>query len=124
MAPDDDPLRPMGGDGGLKPVGGHYLKIPLDDEGIALMQELQALFLKRMEERREEGDESPDAQLYWEGSVEPDLSGFSEEKRNEIEARIKEIRTDPEWRGRLKRLLERDRPDLARLMEIDPEDAG
>jgi hypothetical protein len=114
----DDPIRPVGGDGGRRLVSGHLLKVPLDVEGIALMQETQALFLRRRsEERRAEGDSSPEARLYWEGSVEPDLSDLSEEKRKEFEARIEEVRTDPEWRERLKRLLEMDAPDLARLME-------
>jgi hypothetical protein len=120
----DDAIRPVGGDGGRRPVVGYWQKVPLHPEQIALMMELQALFLRRLEERREEGDESPEAQLYWEGSVEPDLSDASDEKRKEIEARIEETRADPEWRARLKRLLEANEPDLARLMEVDPEGEG
>lgn len=83
-------IRPVGGDGGRRPVVGHYQKVPLHPEQIALIKELQALFLQRLEERREEGDEAPEAQLHWEGSVEPELSDVSDEKRKQ--------RMRPTWR--------------------------
>lgn len=114
----DDLLRSLGGDGSRNPVVGHAERFELDAEGIAELEETTALTLKRLAERKEEGDESPEAQLDWEAAIKPDFSGFSDEDRKALEARIEGIRADPEWRARLKRKLERQDPDLARLLEV------
>jgi hypothetical protein len=116
----DDPLLGLGGDGGRRPVVGHAEKMTLDADGVAELQETTALRLERLAERREEGDESPEAQLHWEAAITPDFSAFSDEQREAIESQIEQIRADSEWRARLKRKLEQQEPDLARLMEVDP----
>lgn len=116
----EDLMSALGGDGGRRPVVGHSEMLFLDNEGIAELQEITALGLKRLEERRTEGDESPGAQLHWEAAVTPDFSALPDEEREEAEAEIERIRADPKWRARLKRKLEVKEPDLARLLDVDP----
>jgi hypothetical protein len=105
--------------GDREPVVGFTEKTVLDIEGVAAMEELQALFLKRIEQLRAEGIDTPETRLHWQGIVQPDFSGMSDEKRKSIETRIEEMRSDPAFRARLKRRLEEDDPDLACLMDED-----
>ncbi|HET8956158.1 MAG TPA: hypothetical protein VFN18_10925 [Solirubrobacterales bacterium] len=110
---------PMGGsDGGRRPVAGHFQKVTLDAEGAARLEEVTELRLRLFAQLREEGSKAPEAKLYWEGEVNLDLSEMSDQERAEVEARIAQIRADPEWRARLKQKLEKQDPDLARLMDV------
>lgn len=105
--------------GGRRPVAGFTEKLVLGVREIAEIAEIQALFLKRIEHLRAEGEDTPETRLDWQGTVEPDFTGMSDEEKASIEARIEETRADPEFRAGLKRRLEKDDPGLARLMEVD-----
>ena len=103
-----------------EPVVGFMEETVLDVEGVAQMEELQALFLKRIEQLRAEGIDTPETRLHWLGIVQPDFSGMSDEKSESIETQIEEMRADPAFRARKRRLEEGD-PELDQLMDEDGE---